>query len=204
MRKVAWIVLTAAAVLVLPRVVVAQDGPKPCPPDPEMLFKHLANHDGVILVAGIPADTPEPLAALLKAADKKGDGKVTLEEFVAAAKEHPLPPPPPFGPPPGRFGKRPDLKELLQKWDKDKDGKLSLEEFTEGMTQLHKETNEHGRPHGPIPGGPPPGGPMWGPGGPMPGPGGPGGPGFGPGGPGGLGAGPGGPGGPMPGPAGPG
>ena len=65
------------------------------PPGPEILFKFLdANHDGVISEDEIPRDTPEPLKALLKAADKKGDKKVTLEEFMAAVKEHPPAMPP--------------------------------------------------------------------------------------------------------------
>ncbi len=90
------------AVLVLPQIVKAEGPERAGPPSPEMLFKHLdANHDGVITEDEIPAYAPEPLKALLKAADKKGDKKVTLEEFTAAFKEHPLPPPhfgaPPFG-----------------------------------------------------------------------------------------------------------
>ena len=204
MRTAAMIVLTAAAVLILSRVVVAEDAQKPCPPGPELLFMHLdANHDGVITADEIPADAPEPLKALLKAADKKGDGKITLEEFLAAAKEHPLPAPPlgppPFGPPPGGPGQPtfffaatmppPGLPEKPRtsncssnKMDKNKDGKLTLEEFTAGMKEWQKTMMGNPRavdgPHPMFPGGPMPGpggGMRFQGGGPMPGPGGPGG-----------------------------
>lgn len=99
MRSTMWSLATVVAVLVLPQIVAAEE-PKPLgSPGPEMLFKLLdANHDGVISDEEIPADAPEPLKALLKAADKKGDKKVTLEEFKAAVKEHP-PAMPPFGMP---------------------------------------------------------------------------------------------------------
>jgi hypothetical protein len=156
-----------------------------------MLFKRLdANHDGVITQDEIPANAPEPLKALLKAADKNGDKKVTLEEFKAALKEHPLPKPPcgaPFGAPRGMtppfapgggpgtgfwppcplgrpyggpLGKAPDFKKLFAEFDKDKDGKLTLEEFTEGMKRLHKTMMERARPKGPMAGGPMPPPPM--------------------------------------------
>ena len=99
MRKMVWSFATVVAVLVLPQIVAAEEPQRPLPPGPEMLFKLLdANHDGVISEDEIPAGAPEPMKALLKAADKKGDKKVTLEEFVAAVKEHP-PVMPPFGMP---------------------------------------------------------------------------------------------------------
>jgi len=145
---------TAVAALVLPQIAATEGPQGPVPPGPEMLFRLLdANHDGVISENEIPADAPEPLRGLLKAADKKGDKKVTLEAFMAAVKEHP-PAMPPFGAPmqgmPGgmippsvpvvrrrascrtvlqefphrdRWTKRPDLKALFAKMDKDKDGK---------------------------------------------------------------------------------
>ena len=96
-----WSIAAVVAVVVLPQILAAEE-PKPLgPPGPEMLFKLLdANHDGVISDDEIPANAPEPLKALLKAADKKGDKKVTLEEFMAAVKEHP-PAVPPFGMPGG-------------------------------------------------------------------------------------------------------
>ena len=101
MRKMVWSLATVVAVFVLPQIVAAEESKRPGPPGPEMLFKLLdANHDGVISEDEIPADAPEPLKALLKAADKKRDKKVTLEEFVAAVKEHP-PVMPPFGMPGG-------------------------------------------------------------------------------------------------------
>jgi hypothetical protein len=94
-----WSLATVVAVLVLPQIAAAEESKTLGPPGPEMLFKLLdANHDGVISEDEIPADAPEPLKALLKAADKKRDKKVTLEEFVAAVKEHP-PVMPPFGMP---------------------------------------------------------------------------------------------------------
>ena len=101
MHKMVWSLATVVAVFVLPQIVAAEESKRPGPPGPEMLFKLLdANHDGVISEDEIPADAPEPLKALLKAADKKRDKKVTLEEFVAAVKEHP-PVMPPFGMPGG-------------------------------------------------------------------------------------------------------
>jgi hypothetical protein len=194
MRKILLCFAMAATVLVLPQVVKADEPEKAGPPSPEMLFKHFdVNHDGAISEDEIPAYAPEPLKDLLKAADKNGDKKVSLEEFMAAVKEHPLPEPPggrhgrrdgmpPFGPggpgmddprhgPPGPphdgpRGKAPDLKELFGKFDKDKDGKLTQDEFTEGMKQMHKAMTEHAGPRGPMPGCPMQGGPMQG--GPMP------------------------------------
>ncbi len=101
MRRTMWSLATVVAVLLLPQIVAAEESKTPGPPGPEMLFKLLdANHDGVISADEIPADAPEPLKALLKAADKKGDKKVTLEDFMAAVKEHP-PAVPPFGMPGG-------------------------------------------------------------------------------------------------------
>ncbi len=101
MRSAMWSLATVVAVLVLPQIVAAEVLRPLGPPGPEMLFKLLdANHDGVISEDEIPANVPEPLKALLKAADKKGDKKVTLEEFTAAVKEHP-PAMPPFGVPGG-------------------------------------------------------------------------------------------------------
>jgi Ca2+-binding EF-hand superfamily protein len=189
MHKMLLSLVMAVTFLALPQIVVAEESAKDGPPGPEMLFKHLdVNHDGMIAEDEIPADLPEPLKALLKTADKNGDKKVSLEEFTAAVKEHPLPPPP-FGMPPfgpggprmggapcgplgpshdGPHGKRPNPKELFEKFDTDKDGKLTLDEFTKGMEQLHKTMMEHARPKGPMPGGP--GFPMMqgGPAGPMP------------------------------------
>jgi hypothetical protein len=107
-----WSLATVVAVLLLPQIVAAGESKTPGPPGPEMLFKLLdANHDGVISEDEIPADAPEPLKAFLKAADKKGDKKVTLEEFMAAVKEHP-PAVPSFGMPggmpmPGMGGRMP-------------------------------------------------------------------------------------------------
>ena len=98
MRTMLLSLATALAVL-LPQCAAADEPKKPGPPDPEMLFKHLdANHDGVIAEDEIPAGAPMPLKMLLRIADKKGDKKVTLDEFRAAVKEFPLPGPP-FGPP---------------------------------------------------------------------------------------------------------
>ena len=95
MRRTMWSLATVVAVLVLPQIVAAGESKTPGPPGPEMLFKLLdANHDGVISEDEIPANAPEPLKALLKAADKKGDKKVTLDEFMAAVKEHPPAMPP--------------------------------------------------------------------------------------------------------------
>ena len=73
MRTAAWILLTAAAVLVLPRVVVADDRPEAMSPRPRDALqaprqsrrRHLGGRDS--------GRRPEPLKALLKAADKKGD-----------------------------------------------------------------------------------------------------------------------------------
>ena len=101
MRRTMWSLATVVAVLVLPQIAAAEESKTLGPPGPEVLFKLLdANHDGVISEDEIPANAPEPLKALLKAADKKGDKKVTLEEFMAAVKEHP-PAMPPFGMPGG-------------------------------------------------------------------------------------------------------
>ena len=118
MYKMLLSLVMAVTILALPQIVVAEESAKDGPPGPEMLFKHLdVNHDGMIAEDEIPADLPEPLKALLKTADKNGDKKVSLEEFTAAVKEHPLPPPPfgmpPFGPGGPRMGVRrvvpPDL-----------------------------------------------------------------------------------------------
>ena len=112
MRDMVWSIATVVAVIVLPQILAAEESKPLGPPGPEMLFKLLdANHDGVISEDEIPADAPEPLKALLKAGDKKRDKKVTLEEFVAAVKEHP-PVMPPFGmlggmPMPGTGGMMP-------------------------------------------------------------------------------------------------
>ena len=130
MHKMLLRFVMVASVSVLPQIVKAEEPEKAGRPSPEMLFRHLdANHDGVISEDEIPPDAPEPLVALLKAADKKGNMKVSLEEFMAAFKEHPLPgprcgvpvapgqqsgnmPPPPFGqqfgnmPPPPPFGQQ--------------------------------------------------------------------------------------------------
>ena len=145
----------------------AEEPKRDGPPGPEMLFKHGdVNNDGVISEDEIPADLPEPIKALLKAADKNQDKKVSAEEFAAAIKDHPLPPPPMGGTPMrgrGELGRMPDPKEVFQKWDTDKDGKLSLEEFTKGAEQLHKAMmGPAGGPRGPMQRGPMPGGPMQG------------------------------------------
>lgn len=180
-----WQMFSSSMMLVTflfaPQFVVAQEPPKDGPPGPEMLFGRLdANQDGVISEDEMPAEAPEPLKALLKAADKDGDKKVSQDEFSAAIKEHPLPRPPfgkrgehgqppcqmpppgapgkGFGPPQGGpQGKAPDLKELFEQFDKSKDGTLTQEEFTEGMKQLHKTMMEHARPMAGMPG---QGGPM--------------------------------------------
>ncbi|MEI8375188.1 MAG: hypothetical protein WCJ35_20400 [Planctomycetota bacterium] len=78
MRKIVWIIATVVAVVVLPQTLAAEESKTPGPPGPEMQFRLLdANHDGVISEDEIPAGAPEPLKSLLKAADKKGDKKVT-------------------------------------------------------------------------------------------------------------------------------
>jgi len=119
------------------------------------MFQHLdQNHDGVITPNEIPDNAPPPLKALLKAADKKGDKKITKDEFLAAAKEHhekmlrerpakcPMaergPKPPRMAGPPGE--RKPfDLKALFASMDTDKDGKLGFDEFSAGMKQLHEK-----------------------------------------------------------------
>lgn len=151
-----------ATVVALPQYVAAEEsekGKKDGPPCPEMLFKHFdANNDGVIAEDEMAKDAPEPIKALLKDADKNADKKVSLDEFKAAIKDHPLPPrhghrhfggPGDPGPQGGRdcpFGgpkfKAPDPKEVFAKLDTDKDGKLSVEEFTEGVKQFEKKMKE--------------------------------------------------------------
>jgi hypothetical protein len=194
MHKLLLSLVMAVMVLALPQIVVAEESAKDGPPGPEMLFKHLdANRDGVISEDEIPADMPEPMKALLKGANKNGDKKVSLEEFIAMVKEHPPVMPmhgmpggmmPPFGPggPPagvmphgpsgiphgGPLGKEPDLKALFAKLDQNNDGMLTVEEFTEGMKKLHEEMMAHLQQSGQMPalGMPMPSGPM--PGMPMP------------------------------------
>ena len=100
MHSVLQLLWTATAA-VLPYFAVAETPKKvvsPAAPDrAEEFFKHLdANHDGVITHNEVPADASPMLKALLWDADKKGEGKVTHDEFVATLKEkrsH-------FGPPP--------------------------------------------------------------------------------------------------------
>lgn len=157
------IALSVTVLWFLPQLMTAEEPQRGGPAGP-VLFEHLdTNHDGVISADEVSAKLPEPLKAMLKAADKNGDEKVSLAEFTAALKDHPLPPPPhgmhggmmPPGPPHGGpRGKAPDLKELFEKFDTDKDGKLMPEEFTEGMKQMHQEMMEQGPPMvmGGIPG----------------------------------------------------
>jgi Ca2+-binding EF-hand superfamily protein len=166
MNKMLWCVALLAAAMALP--ATAEEPKKDKAPGPEMLFKHGdVNNDGVISEDEIPDDVPEPIKALLTAADKNKDKKVSAEEFAAAIKDHPLPPPPMGGRPGlGEPGQKPDPKEVFQEWDANQDGKLSLEEFTKGAEQLHRAMGPAG-PRGPMPGGPMPGGPMQR--GPMPG-----------------------------------
>jgi hypothetical protein len=160
----------AALTLLLPTAVRGDEGKPKGRPDPETLFKHLdKNNDGVITANETPDDAPPPLKALLAAADKKGDKKITKDEFLAAAKErreamhrehHPMAGPPQHrgAPGPRPDGPKPehkpfDLKALFGAFDKDKDGKLSLDEFTAGMKNLHEKMMARmGERRGPPPG----------------------------------------------------
>jgi Ca2+-binding EF-hand superfamily protein len=137
-----------------------------------MLFEHFdANHDGFVAEDELPPNLPEPIKAALKVVDKNGDKKISKDEFIAAVKDLPLPPPmaggpgkcpfgPGFGGPTGPQApgcpkdgdkrKLPDAKEIFAKLDKDKDGKLSFDEFNEGVKQVEKMMSEQhrGGPHG--------------------------------------------------------
>jgi hypothetical protein len=103
MHVVLQLLWTASAV-VLPYFAVADsphkvDSPKKADPPKKVeaaapadrggawFDKFDANHDGVITHNEVPADAPLMLKALLWDADKKGEGKVTREAFVATLKE---------------------------------------------------------------------------------------------------------------------
>lgn len=97
MRQILLVSVMVVGFLFALQFLVAAEPEKGGPCGPESLFSRLdANHDGVISGDEMSADAPEPLKALLKAADRDGDKTVSQEEFTAALKEHPLPRPP-FG-----------------------------------------------------------------------------------------------------------
>jgi len=89
-HRVLPVVLTALAVVVLPKAVLAADDPRPhTPPDPQSLFKRLdANHDAEISADEVPDRAPEHLKSTLRRADKNADKKITPEEFMAAIRGH--------------------------------------------------------------------------------------------------------------------
>jgi Ca2+-binding EF-hand superfamily protein len=87
MRRVLPIFAIAAAIAVLPSLVMAQEvkGPPVGRPNPEVLFQRLdANKDGQITMEEVPAPIKERFEGLVKRADKNGDKKISLEEFKAA------------------------------------------------------------------------------------------------------------------------
>jgi Ca2+-binding EF-hand superfamily protein len=131
------------------------DGDRPeAPGEPGRFFERLdANKDGKVTVDEAPEQFRERIEALLKRADKDGDGAVTREEFRAAG--------PPDRKPPGAPGKgddrRPDRPArdadkpdgdaakgprrpagLFQVLDADGDGQLSSAELDGAADALRK------------------------------------------------------------------
>ena len=113
MRKAAMFLLTAAAVMILPRIIVADDAGKPVPPGPEQQGPAAPGQPpfaapgqppfGIPLPPPGTADKLPDFKALFDKMDKNKDGKLTLEEFTEGMKqlhkdmmEHARP----MGPPP--------------------------------------------------------------------------------------------------------
>ena len=88
MSRLLLVLMIAAAVVVLPQALLADDAQPPTRARPEMLFKRLdANGDGQVAAEEIPERAPESLKAMLKRADGNEDGKITAEEFAASVKQ---------------------------------------------------------------------------------------------------------------------
>jgi Ca2+-binding EF-hand superfamily protein len=151
------------------------DGPPPDqggpPPGPgphhhrmPLLIKALdTNSDGIIDANEI-ANAP----AALKTLDKKGDGKLTIEEYIGPWATN--------SPPPGSDGRRPPLPPIVKALDVNGDGIIDANEIANASAELLKlDKNGDGKltpdeyqpprppPHGPGSdqarfGGPPPGG----------------------------------------------
>jgi len=141
------------------------------PPKPLIIRALDTNGDGII-DAGEIANAP----AALKTLDKKGDGRLTVEEYIGpwAAGTN--------GPPPGPDGRRPPPLPLVMALDVNGDGIIDASEIANASVALLKldkngdgqlTPNEYlpprppggggpppgdGRPDGPPPGGPPPDG----------------------------------------------
>lgn len=147
MRKMIPFLTIAVATVVLPGILLAQDGPnRERPRGPEAVFERFdANQDGKLTADELPERAKERL----QQADKNKDGVVTFDELKARFQERRGAGP--KGERPQMYGKgqrpgpphRPDPAKIFERLDTNNDKVLNLEEFTDGMKMLHQRIQRH-------------------------------------------------------------